>query len=344
MSAVSKPTAECRVFLDNFPLPLPTGEPPAQVLRPAMAAGPAPPAPDATLCKVENVVIPGKAAPGLYPHDLRLLVVRPNNDDIVPAVLVFHGGGAIVGAPEMDFPLLEYLAKAGFACISTDYRLAPESPYPAQFDDAESAWDYLHSAEGSKRLGVNPEQTIVYGSSAGSWVSFGLTSRLVKRQEKNLPAIVALDSTLADDRQIYPRQAEGHPFAKYFVWSVQNSHDANSERFEVLGHFAPVANITLRTAYVYGGAEPPIEAAPLRSDNPEIDFAGYPPFYINSCELDSLGDHGIALTNKLLAAGVSVEFHQYRGATHAFSSLMPMSNLAQSLYAELVRVFKQALQ
>ncbi|KAM0789792.1 hypothetical protein ACM66B_006644 [Microbotryomycetes sp. NB124-2] len=316
-----KPSAECQAFLDHFPLPLPTGDHPSKVLRPFLASAPPPPAPDSKLCKVETFSIP--AGKETKTHDLRLFVVRPNNEDKVPVVVVFHGGGVIVGAPEMDMPLLEYFAKAGFAAVSVDYRLAPEDPYPAQFEDAEAAWDYVHSSEGLSRLNVDSSKSIVYGSSAGSWISQGLVYRLNKRGGGALPKLVALDSTLADDRLIHPAQAENHPLATHHVWSVQNSRDAHR--------------------YVYGDAEAPLEAALLRSTDPE-DFAGLPPFYVNSCEIDSLADHGPLLAMKLREAGVSVELHVYRGATHAFSSMMPASSIAQSLYAELVRVFRQALE
>ncbi|KAK4051564.1 hypothetical protein OIV83_002704 [Microbotryomycetes sp. JL201] len=313
-----KPSAECQVFLDNFPLPLPTGDHPDKALRPFLAAAPPPPAPDPKLCKVETFTIPGPAS-----TDLRLFVVRPNNDESVPVVMVFHGGGAICGVPEMDLPLLEHLAKAGFAAVAVDYRLAPEYPFPAQFDDAETAWNYVQSKEAVSKLNIDHSKVILYGSSAGSWISQGLTHRLCKSGKSSLPRLVALDSTLADDRLIYPMQADNHPLAKFYVWSVQNSRDSHR--------------------YVHNDGEAPLEAALLRSTDPK-DFAGFPPFYVNSCELDSLADHGPLLATKLREAGVSVEQHIYRGATHAFSSLMPASSIAQALYAELVRVFKQALE
>lgn len=113
----------------------------------------------------------------------------------------------------MDLPQLAYFASNGLAVVSVDYRcvkssllhqilaeftlrtnsLAPEHPYPAAFDDAEAAWKWLKSDEGASKLGADTTRAAVYGSSAGSWIAFGLAMRL-KEQGLTLPKIVVLDS------------------------------------------------------------------------------------------------------------------------------------------------------
>jgi len=46
----------------------------------------------------------------------------------------------VLGAADMQDPMLERVnEKAGLACVSVEYRLAPENPYPAPPDDCESA-------------------------------------------------------------------------------------------------------------------------------------------------------------------------------------------------------------
>ena len=50
----------------------------------------------------------------------------------------------VLGAADMQDPMLERVnEKAGLACVSVEYRLAPENPYPAQPDDCESAASWL---------------------------------------------------------------------------------------------------------------------------------------------------------------------------------------------------------
>jgi acetyl esterase/lipase len=90
--------------------------------------------------------------------------------------LHFHGGGMILGAPEMSDPAnLELARRFGVAVVSVDYRLAPEHPYPAGPDDgsAVAAW-LLENAErefGSGRL-------LVGGESAGAYMAAAVLLRV----------------------------------------------------------------------------------------------------------------------------------------------------------------------
>lgn len=109
----------------------------------------------------------------------------------------------------------------------------------------------------STNLNLNCDKVGLFGSSAGSWIAAGLAIRL-KDKTGAKPSMVVLDSTLVDDRAIYPAQAVGHPCEDYHIWTRQNAIDAQR--------------------YIFGGdlATVPLEAAPLRSKNP-ADFHGLGP-------------------------------------------------------------------
>ncbi|WGV33781.1 alpha/beta hydrolase fold domain-containing protein [Paenibacillus polymyxa] len=54
----------------------------------------------------------------------------------LPAMLWIHGGGYVMGHPDMDDALCErFVQAAKCVVVSVDYRLAPEHPYPAAIDD-----------------------------------------------------------------------------------------------------------------------------------------------------------------------------------------------------------------
>ncbi|KAL6858825.1 hypothetical protein ACP4OV_017827 [Aristida adscensionis] len=80
----------------------------------------------------------------------------------LPVVLYFHGGGLVVGtaadAPEHAF-LNRLAARAGAIAVSVEYRLAPEHPVPACYDDAWTAlrWVIAAAAGSSTSSDAAPE-------------------------------------------------------------------------------------------------------------------------------------------------------------------------------------------
>jgi len=64
-------------------------------------------------------------------------VALPSN---APAILHFHGGGHVIGVPEMNqAQLMQWSAALDCLVLSVDYRLAPECPFPGPMDDAYAA-------------------------------------------------------------------------------------------------------------------------------------------------------------------------------------------------------------
>jgi acetyl esterase/lipase len=83
--------------------------------------------------------------------------------------LHFHGGGMMIGAPEMnDIPNVDFRDRFGVAVVSVDYRLAPEHPYPAGPDDGVAVAKWL-LANGEREFGSS--RIIVGGESAGGYMA-----------------------------------------------------------------------------------------------------------------------------------------------------------------------------
>jgi acetyl esterase/lipase len=81
-------------------------------------------------------------------------------------LVYFHGGGMVMGSNHSFEPLARALAAASAATVvSVEYRLAPESPPPAQFDDAYSATAWV--SENAEQIGVDATRLVVVGDSAG---------------------------------------------------------------------------------------------------------------------------------------------------------------------------------
>jgi acetyl esterase len=135
----------------------------------ARGEGPLPLAPRSA--KAETITIPGPGGP----LSLRLLA-PPSPTGIY---LHFHGGGWTLGGADQQDPRLESIAaNTGFACLSVEYRLAPEHPYPAAPNDCEAAALWL-VREAKQRFGT--ERLAIGGESAGAHLAVVTLLRLRDR-------------------------------------------------------------------------------------------------------------------------------------------------------------------
>ena len=83
-----------------------------------------------------------------------------------PVLVAIHGGGFISGGKQdgQILPVLQGLTR-GYAVAGLDYRLAPESPFPAAINDVKAAvrWLRAHATE----YGLDGSRIAVWGDSAG---------------------------------------------------------------------------------------------------------------------------------------------------------------------------------
>ncbi|KAK4702263.1 hypothetical protein P7C70_g3963, partial [Phenoliferia sp. Uapishka_3] len=310
---------ELRPFLAAFP-GFDTTPPIATGVRAWFASFPPPPLPDPSVVSVESREITGPAG-----GKLRLLVFRPFTDSKVPVILGIHGGGFLLGAPEIETDLHSHFAANGMVVVSPAYRLAPEHPYPAAYDDVEAAYNYITSAAGQESLNIDGTRVGVYGASAGSALATGLAIRLNQQGCGDGIKLVVMDSTLADDRLIYPSQAENLPTAIYHIWTRENSLAMRALTFTT-----PIE-------------EPlPLEASPLRSTRTS-DFSGLCPHIVTSCELDSLAEQGQEYFKRLQSAGVDVQYKFWERSIHGFSQLCPKSQIGREAVDLYTKAFKRRL-
>lgn len=99
----------------------------------------------------------------------------------------------LCGLPVCPLPYSLSLFLLG-SLTSLGTSLAPENPYPAAYDDAHRAWNYITSSAGASKLHVNKARVAIYGSSAGAALATGLSIRLNKEKEGVKPKIVVCDS------------------------------------------------------------------------------------------------------------------------------------------------------
>jgi acetyl esterase/lipase len=122
--------------------------------------------------RARNLFINGQGG-----HKVGLHVVAPDHPSGV--YLHFHGGGMVLGGAGYQDDMLERIVQnTGLACVSVEYRLAPENPYPAGWDDCETAalWLVNHA-----KAEFGSEVLTMGGESAGATLSAATLVRMRDR-------------------------------------------------------------------------------------------------------------------------------------------------------------------
>jgi acetyl esterase len=114
-------------------------------------------------------------------------IVVPKGEGPHPVLVYFHGGGWICGSPLTHRKLAHRFAEAGYLVMSVDYRLAPEHPFPAPFEDCVDAIHW--AAREASRYGGDPSRLAVGGDSAGANLSAAAVIALA--EDASAPTISA---------------------------------------------------------------------------------------------------------------------------------------------------------
>ncbi len=234
-----------------------------------------------------ELTLPGAAAP------MRARLHVPRAGVGRPATLFLHGGGWTFGSIDSHDGTMRSLAAAsGHPVLGIDYRLAPESPFPAPLDDVLAAAAYVRAGH----LGalVDPARLALAGDSAGA--NLALSAALVLRDRGAPPVTVAL---------IYGCYAPIFGTASHArLGDGTFLMRSAMMRWYWNNFLGPAAS------------EPPALSAPLTAD-----LAGLPPLYLNAAGLDPLLDDSSALSAKLCEAGVMHRLDVWPGVVHGFVRL-----------------------
>src|SRR5256886_5979200 len=107
-------------------------------------------------------------------------------------LIFFHGGGYCSGSIQSHRRLVTEAGRAArMRTLAVAYRLAPEHPFPAAYDDALTAWRFLQND------GIPVSQIALGGDSAGAGLAVALIRRLRDAHEE-LPACAWLVSPWMD--------------------------------------------------------------------------------------------------------------------------------------------------
>ncbi|MDV3130309.1 alpha/beta hydrolase [Mycobacterium sp. 21AC1] len=217
----------------------------------------------------------------------------PVTGPALPGVVYLHGGAFVRGSLDTHDRLCRKLCVRGeLIVISVAYRLAPEDQFPCAHQDAADAFSWV--SEHAERLGIDAEALAVAGDSSGGALaaSVALASReqgpSVKAQGLLCPA---LDATMSSD-------------------SVERYKD---------GPF--LTRAALEWAYDMYVPEPDDRRSSLASPLLTQNLVGAPPAVIVSAQVDPVADDAHRYGERLAAAGIKVQTHEYEGMPHSFPLL-----------------------
>jgi acetyl esterase len=216
----------------------------------------------------------------------------------------FHGGGWVLGDLEShDDPCRSLANRGGFCVLSVDYRLAPEHPFPAGLDDAQTAtrWARDHAPE----LGCDP-LIAVGGDSAGGTLAAVVANR---------PAAAACFQLL-----VYP------------ATDARMEHPSIRENAE--GYFLTASGMRwFYDHYLSGddGSPDDPRVSPLAEESARI--ASAPSALVITAEYDPLCDEGVAYAARLADAGVATSHVRFDGQVHGFFSMFGLLDDARSAQA-----------
>ncbi|WP_210642443.1 MULTISPECIES: alpha/beta hydrolase [unclassified Pseudomonas] len=202
-----------------------------------------------------------------------------------PCMLYLHGGGWVVGDLDShDFICMELATTLGVLVVAVDYRLAPEHPFPAGFEDCLAVWRDLTSAP----FAIDPHRRLVAGDSAGG----------------NLAAALCL--ALRDAGHALPQ-------AQVLIYPALGGPAHLPSRHECAD--APLLSrrdLESYHALYLNDAQPSAQAMPLLAD----DLSGLPPALIIVAQWDPLRDDGVLYSERLNAAGVDAVLYVGGGLVH----------------------------
>ena len=248
-------------------------------------------------------------------NNVRCLLFKPQRAS-GGALLHIHGGGFVMGNPEMDVARNIDLARAtGCTIVSVDYRLAPEHPHPAGLEDCHTALVWLASQ--ARSLGIKPDRIGVIGESAGGGLAAALA---LMARDRHLVA-------LACQVLIYPMLV---PPGQSIDVLVPDPRTGRHIWTRASNNFAWSANLS-------GAPANPATVAGLATD-----VSALPPAFLAVGELDLFVYDNFAYVGKLLRAGCSVEAHLYPGAIHGFDRMVDAA-VSQAFTRELVDFVRRRL-
>ena len=234
---------------------------------------------------------------------------RQTSDDILFYV---HGGGFVVGSPETHQHMVAYLCRSlGIEAVMPRYRLAPEHPFPAGFEDVVASYRALVAS------GRDPSRIILGGDSAGGGLVFSLLAYISKHDLPRPKGVFALSPAVD-----FTRSGES---------MVEN---AETEAVLVAARFEEMSEM-----YLAGQDPKQPFASPLFADFPDC-----PPVLFHVADHEILRDDALSMQRHLLDQGADVLVRSWPNGFHVWHIMLGYIPEARQALNDIAAFIKQLRQ
>jgi epsilon-lactone hydrolase len=220
----------------------------------------------------------------------------PPDADANHRLLFMHGGGWAGGAVDAYRPLIAEIALlTGRPVFGLEYRLAPEFPFPAGFDDVLEAFEWIrdHGPEGHQGAAAIG----VIGDSAGANLAAAATADLIVRY-RSAPARLILISAMLDLRS--PEQI------------VPGIRDRVVSGLVLAGSFAAYRG------YDLDPSDPRVSPAAAS----DVVLQQFPPTLVQVSAIEYLRDQSVQFAAELWRNGVSARLSVWPQMPHVWHFFM----------------------
>ena len=235
-------------------------------------------------------------------------IYSPISKANLPVMLYLHGGGFVVGNLESHDDICAEIAHFSHVnVITVDYRLAPEHPFPAPFDDCKTVLNNL--PEIGKKQGLDATRIVIGGDSAGG----------------NLAAALCLD---ARDRRLAPNisgqvliypELGGDPSKGTYVSQKYAPGLSTKDVIYYQDIYAGPSGSANRNNKLY---------SPLL----ETDYSNLPPAFLVAAHFDPLHDDCFDYAEQMTKAGSAAKVRSEPLLVHSFLRARHMSDPAAASF------------
>lgn len=233
--------------------------------------------------------IPAELPIGVYRTDisknLTLFRSTRHDNDTIPLLVYFHGGGWVIGSVNSCSRYCGAMAEKGIAMLAVDYTLAPEHPFPQGLYDCIDAIKYAQQKMAEWKCG----SISVGGDSSGGNLAIAVALSFPENTFSTLITFYPVTKAYADNSESWCRFGNGFGLDSKLMNAFNDAYTSTPHH--------PLVS--------------PAEAT-------DSALTKLPPTLLVAAERDILQRQGATFANRLTRLGVELKYVLIPGSVHLF--------------------------